>query len=79
MISTQPVVRQLYPAADLITGPGPNGEGPMHIVANGVSTSNAFPLAVQKSSPLGVQKEQNGEHGKPINLTNEAVHFNKSN
>jgi len=62
VISTQPVGRHLYPAADLITGPGPNGEGSMHVVANAVSASNAFPLDVQMSNPLGVQKQKNAEH-----------------
>jgi hypothetical protein len=40
----------------------------MHIVANGVATSNAFPLDTEKSNSLGIQKKKNVEHGKPPSI-----------
>lgn len=49
--ATVVTVPPVYPAADLVTGVGPDGQRSMHIVGNAVSTSNALPSTVKKSNP----------------------------
>ena len=53
---------QVYPAADLITGVGPDGQGSMHIVADSVAASNVLPFSA--STATEHKKSAKGEHGK---------------